>query len=498
LTEDTVELAREALLANNSSRGRSSASSSSTSSNSRGDDDDNDDSGGGQQVQLAASPIVSLVGVFEGMTSAQVFSWAFERYANVTSKQRLVMLGGECGNSYKHGVADYGVATNSFFMELNTDPDSTADGAIEEYELAATIMAQQANFSLLFGWHSYCKDSERTYTTLASQNTLRVEGLSTLPNFSFMTKKSLDPSFVFANNHNELKPDVRPPHSPIPPKTYIACVQTDSLGLGSWLSPNRGTIPYAWETPLNYVWLAPVILEFYYGSATPNDLMIGAISGPGYNYPKAIPPANLPQLLALAHNYTNLLDISVMETMDDTDGDLIHGNADLTQKVVQTYFDSFPDFTGFVHGYGPASTFAENSGSGSGSSSSSSSSGGDRDPHKKEKQEQEQEQQQQEDLQEVAEIEEASPQAFVSFDYYLSEYSTEAEATSDLEELAALNRDPSVPYFLLVHVREFSDISKVVDVLDALPAKEFEVLPLDSFLTLAGRAPTFEEHFAPY
>ena len=68
----------------------------------------------------------------------------------------------------------------------------------------------------------------------------------------------------------------------------------------------------------NYLLLAPVILEMYYGSATPNDLMIGAISGPGYNYPKAVPDDKLPHLLRIARNLTRRLDISIMETMDDS------------------------------------------------------------------------------------------------------------------------------------------------------------------------------------
>ena len=300
-------------------------------------------------VGLAPSPIVDLRGAFAGMDSTAIFAWSYERFYEQTSREVLVMLGGECGGeSYKHGVADHGVGQGAFFMALSADPSKAPD----EHALAAKVMAGQDDFSYvgalqttspcsthrhatprraaprratprraphlaarytpprhtpprpttryLFGWHAYCKDTEALYTTLASQHTLRVEGLSTLPNFSFMHRKQLAPGFEFNNSHNQPTARKGHPHSyqhphqhphrgtslDVEAKTYLACVQTDSLGLGAWLSPSRGTIPYAWETPLNYLLLAPVILEMYYGSATDMDLMIGAISGPGYNYPK--------------------------------------------------------------------------------------------------------------------------------------------------------------------------------------------------------------------
>jgi hypothetical protein len=43
-------------------------------------------------------------------------------------------------------------------------------------------------------------------------------------------------------------------------------------------------------------------------------------------------------------------------------------------------------------------------------------------------------------------------------------------------------------------VREYSDVKRVKGILSKL-GPEFEVVPLDVFLTLAGKAPTFEERF---
>ena len=80
----------------------------------------------------------------------------------------------------------------------------------------------------------------------------------------------------------------------------------------------------------------------------------------------------------------------------------------------------------------------------------------------------------------------------MSYDYYLSPVRPEAEAVADLKELAAINAKR--PYFLLVHVREWSDVRRVKGILDRLGAG-FEVVPLDLFLAMAGEKPTFEERF---
>ena len=86
----------------------------------------------------------------------------------------------------------------------------------------------------------------------------------------------------------------------------------------------------------------------------------------------------------------------------------------------------------------------------------------------------------------------------MSFDYYLDPSPTVEEAAADLRELAAMNHRGAaaqqLPYFLLVHVREWSDISRVQEILDLLPADDFEVVPLDTFLASAGANPTFEPH----
>src|SRR5690606_38656563 len=141
------------------------------------------------------------------------------------------------------------------------------------------------------------------------------------------------------------------------------------------------------------------------------------------------------------------LDLPVFEFMDYSEGASIEGNPDLTQSVIDDYFAGLPDAVGFINGYAPAYTFTSKDG-----------------------------------------------RALLSYDYYLSPERSEREVAADLRELAAIN--DVRPYFLLMHVRQWSDITRVKAVLDQLgPA--FEVVPLDVFLEMAGQNPTFENYTRP-
>jgi hypothetical protein len=65
---------------------------------------------------------------------------------------------------------------------------------------------------------------------------------------------------------------------------------------------------------------------------------------------------------------------------------------------------------------------------------------------------------------------------------------------ADLKELARVNARR--PYFELLHIRKSSDVKRVKGILDKL-GPEFEVAPLDVFLAMAGKKPTFKEQFLP-
>lgn len=378
--------------------------------------------------------LVDLRDKFTGWTDARIYQWAYDQYWEDCSRDFIIWLGGEHGKMLKPGVADWGMMNRAFFNDLSTKPEDN-----EEYLLANRFLSQMNPMSMVMGWHSYKKDLERDHVKLVSSYGLRVEGLHTLPNLSFSHHVPATPGFVYRNNHNIEGGKTYTSEN----KIYIACIQTDGLGIGAWHEPGRGEIPYAWEVIMNYSWLAPAMMEYFYTMATPNDYFIGALSGPGYIYPKAVPKDKLPGLIAKAREMMELLDLRIFEIMDYSEGATVEGNTELTREVVDAYYEGMPNAIGFVNGYAPAFTFA---------------------------------------------VKDKRP--LVSYDYYLSPTKTEEEAVIDLHELAALNQKR--PYFLLMHVREYSNIQRVKSIIDKL-GPEYELVPLDIFIKMAGESPTFKE-----
>ena len=375
-------------------------------------------------------------GKFVGQIDAEIYTWAYDQYWDRCNKEFIVWMGGDAGRVMKPGVADWGIYKQVFFQDLSTKKSDTL-----EYALASKILSEMKPGSIVMGWHSYAKDKERDHVKLTSNYGHTVEGLHTLPNFSFNHQIPFSHGFKMKNNHH-----IEAGKEYIPgKKVYIACVQTDGLGIGSWLRPGRGEIPYAWEVIMNYFWLAPGLLEYFYTMATPNDYFIGCLSGPGYMYPKAVPPKLLPGLIERAYDLMNQLDLWVFEIMDYSEGATVEGNTELTKEVVDAYFKGMPDAIGFLNGYAPAFSFTCRDG-----------------------------------------------RPLISYDYYLSPTRPEDDAVADLKELATINQER--PYFLLIHVRESSDVKRVKGILDKL-GDEFEVVPLDIFLKMAGKRPTFEERF---
>jgi hypothetical protein len=375
-------------------------------------------------------------GKFTGKTDYEIYTWAKQNYWQRCAKDLIVWLGGEHGSVMLPGVADYGMVRKAFFTDLSARETDTL-----EYGVTKQLLSDMTPLSQVMGWHSYKKDREEEWVTLTSSYALTVDGLHTLPNTSFLCRVPPSPGFKFRNHHN-----IQPGKQYTPGnKVYVALVQTDGLGIGAWVKPGRGSIPYAWEVSMKFQYISPAMMEYYYSQATANDYFIGCLSGSSYMYPKAFPKKWLPKEIENAKNLMDSLDLKVFEIMDYSADKTEAGNNELTKDIVDKYYKGMPDAIGFLNGYFASHTFA---------------------------------------------VRDKRP--FMSYDYYLSAEKPEAEAAADLEELAAVNNER--PYFLLVHVRENSDVARVKSICDKL-GSEFEVVPLDIFLKMAGERPTFKEKY---
>jgi hypothetical protein len=392
------------------------------------------------QLPLAArhdlKPVVDLRGKFTGKTDAQIYQWAYDNYYARCSRDYYVVMGGHAGAEMQPGIADFGIRQRAFFSDLSANPRHP-----EELALLKRILAGQNPASIVLGWHSYGKDTEAQHTTLTSSHGLKMEGLHNLPNVSFTCQIPLTPDFKYKNNHN-VKPGKKYTAGN---KVYLAAVSTDSMGIGAWTKPGRGEIPYAWQVLVNWSWMNPPALQYFYESKTPGDFFIGGLSGPGYMYPQSIPADKFPALMKDMRALMKKLDLNVLEIMEHTEGHRNFGAANLSREVVDRYYKEFPDIIGFINGYSAAQTFDLRNG-----------------------------------------------QPLISYDYYLAASCPVDDAVADLDELIRLN--DKRPYFLLIHVRESNTVEKVKQIIDRLGEK-VEVLPLDIFLKMAADKKTYKTRY---
>ena len=380
--------------------------------------------------------VADLRGLFTGKPDHEIYQWAYDHYWSRCSRDYYVLLGGHAGIEMQPGIADFGVMQRAFFSDLSANPKHPQELALER-----RILGGQHPASIVLGWHSYGKDTEGQHTTLVGNFGLKMEGLHNLPNVSFTCQIPLTPDFKFANNHHVASGATLTAQK----KVYVCAIATDSMGIGAWTKPGRGQIPYTWQVLMNWVWMNPPALQYFYEDKTPNDYFIGGLSGPGYMYPKSIPADKFPVLMKDARGLMAQLDLRVLEIMDYSEGNRHVGNTDLPKAVVDRYYHEFPDVLGFINGYGTARTFDLRAG-----------------------------------------------KPFISYDYYLDVDRPVTDAAADLEEMIQLN--PARPYFLLLHIRERNSVEKVTQILGRL-SEPVEVVSLDVFLKLAASDKTYQTHY---
>lgn len=390
--------------------------------------------------RLGIPPVIDLRDRFRGQTDAAIFRWAYDRYWSRCSRDYLVYLGEHCrglknGPGMRPAIADFAVANRAFCSDLSARP-----GAGAEYELAERIMGEMKPLAYVYGWHSYCKDKEEEHITMVSRHGLvMAEGLATVPNLSFHHGLPLPRDFRIVQKATY------DPDPSVKDKVYITLIESDGLGIGSWNRPGRGAIPYGWEMNEEYYTTAPALLQYYYETATAQDHFIGSLSGPGYFYPKYVPPALLAAALRREDTLMRRMDLRVFGIMDFSEGDHAVGNADLTKEVGDAYYANIPSALGFLNGYGPANTYDCRGG-----------------------------------------------RPLISYNYYVDVKKSVDEVAEDIRELARIN--PRRPYFLPVHVREDNNVGRMKEVADRLGA-EFQIVSPPEFMIMAGKRPTMTTRY---
>ncbi len=384
--------------------------------------------------QHGLKPLADFRGKFTGQTDVQIYQWAYDQYWKDCSRDYLVWLGGRGGDVMEPGMADIAIATHAFVADLSADPKDK-----EEYALHRKLLGQLKPGSYVFGWHSYVKDTEGQWVTLTSSYGLKVIGLNTFPNFTFVSQVDFSPGFTLTNNTHV----TRDTQVTAEKKVYLCLVQTDAMGLGAWKEPERGQIPYNWGLGIDGARWYPAIIEMFTHDKTPNDYFIGGQSG--YMYPIATPADRFPVLMQEMNEQMAKFSQNVVGIMDYSLRGVPAGYFDLPKRTVDLYYKYAPGAVGFINGYYAAHTYDLRNG-----------------------------------------------QAFMSYDYYLDEKVPEADVVADLDELIRLN--PVRPYYLCIDVREWNSLKRVMSIISKLEEKP-EIVPLDTFLKLAASNKTYKTRY---
>lgn len=208
-----------------------------------------------------------------------------------------------------------------------------------EVHLATRIQraVKAAPYPTIMGWHTK-RDDELAFMLHLSANGLRLVPAHLAGNMSFHSRvKPLGMPSPIPAQESELDPD----------GIYLTFTLSDgdqlmmmnSGELGNWYSPQRGSLPFNWETQPLLVELAPALFEKYVRTATPEDCLIAGPSGAGYIIPPLTP--DLPAYLQESHRVCNKAGIQVITFYV----------ADPPKRVLSQLGKHSQGITGYMAGY---------------------------------------------------------------------------------------------------------------------------------------------------
>jgi hypothetical protein len=205
----------------------------------------------------------------------------------------------------------------------------------EERALKDEFYGQMAPGSIVWGWVTF--DGEVPHVEHASRFSLEVLCTTSSPNLSVFAQ--LEPKQTsWVQRHS-------PPPRPIERKLYVAFCMSDGdappIALTRywyrWDDPSRGHVPMAWEVQPLLAELAPIVLEYYYETATPSDRFVSA--------PPYVLPTKLPDPTAYmdeAARVSAFCDLNIV----------YQGNDAIDERLGLRWAQRFPNASGFIYGWG--------------------------------------------------------------------------------------------------------------------------------------------------
>ncbi|HEY2510939.1 MAG TPA: GxGYxYP domain-containing protein [Polyangiaceae bacterium] len=153
---------------------------------------------------------------------------------------------------------------------------------------------------------------------------------------------------VYSGVPTTIQPPARPTAPTLATKAYVAIFMSDGDNLQEnqhliplkWADPARGKVPISWTVQPALVDVAPLMLQYYYATATANDVLVSGPSGLGYTYPQNWPVSLFAQYTAHSADYLARAGLDVITVWNN--GALL--SADPTQA--SDYATSIPHLLG--------------------------------------------------------------------------------------------------------------------------------------------------------
>lgn len=209
-------------------------------------------------------------------TPLEIYGHMLEKYWPESEKRLIVSAKphDEQGGGDYHHTRDIAAATGAAVVWLDTRIPEERD------MLRKFFRDMKAGEAIALGWYA----TERTGITTASEF-----GIGTMP-ADFLVSPS-----VYAGTDHKIRIPAVPKKPDLENKVYVAIFISDGDNLQytqhamrqNWdrLGGDRGKLPLNWTIAPGLVDVAPAFLNYYYGTATPNDCFVTGPSGMGYMMP---------------------------------------------------------------------------------------------------------------------------------------------------------------------------------------------------------------------
>jgi GxGYxY sequence motif in domain of unknown function N-terminal/GxGYxYP putative glycoside hydrolase C-terminal domain len=208
-------------------------------------------------------------------TTIDVYTYELSTYGSQTSP-RLIIGHDPTSAGLSDCLIDYAIATQAAVVWL----DSTQ---ADQLTLLGSFLSNLEPNAPYLGWWV----DEPSGVSAAGQHQV--------PVFAADWSRNLT---ALGGVHQTVTPPTPPPAPALDvTKAYVAIFMSDGDNLQEnerliplkWRDTARGSVPISWTVQPALVDVAPVILNYYYSTATPNDVLVSGPSGLGYTYPQEWP-----------------------------------------------------------------------------------------------------------------------------------------------------------------------------------------------------------------